>query len=104
MLFQFFRLVEQINNDRLTIKEAAASIAGLMTDCEHLSLLQGEWDLARHLSDKKAMPYPASVVRRLGVPGFHITDGSRQPFFTEYPCPLARAASFDTSLEELIVR
>jgi hypothetical protein len=74
----------------------------LMTDCEHLSLLQGEWDLTQYLSDKRAMPYPASVVSRLGVPGFHITDGSRQPFFTESPCSLGKAASFDTQLEGLI--
>lgn len=103
MLTHFFRLVAQVNNDEITIEDAAAILSSLMTDDEHLALLQGNRSLTQYLSDNKASPYPASVVSRVGVPGIHIVDGVRQAFFTEFPSPLGRAASFDCHLEELIV-
>ncbi|KAH0384671.1 glycoside hydrolase, partial [Aureobasidium melanogenum] len=99
---QFFRLVYQINNGVTTLDEAAASLSDLMTDDEHLALLQGNRSLTQYLSDNKASPCPASVISRVGVPGFHIIDGAKQSFFTEFPSPLGRAASFNTQLEELI--
>ncbi|THV94844.1 glycoside hydrolase [Aureobasidium pullulans] len=102
MLTHFFRLVAQVNNDEITIEDAAAVLSSLMTDDEHLALLQGNRSLTQYLSDNKASPYPASVVSRVGVPGIHIVDGVRQAFFTEFPSPLGRAASFDCHLEELI--
>ncbi|KAI4724132.1 glycoside hydrolase [Aureobasidium sp. EXF-10728] len=102
MLTHFFRLVTQINNGETTLEEAAALLSGLMTDDEHLALLQGDKSLPQYLSDNKASPYPASMVYRVGVPGFHIIDGAKQSFFTEFPSPLGRAASFNCQLEELI--
>ena len=103
MLPQFSYLVDQVTADETTIEQAAATLAHSMTDDEHLALLQGNWFLTQYLSDNKASPYPASTVPRVGVPGFRIIDGSRQSFFTEYPSPLGRAASFNCQLEELIV-
>lgn len=103
MLTHFFRLVTRINEGSTTLDEAAASLYDLMTDDEHLALLQGNKSLTQYLSDNKASPYPASVISRVGVPGFHIVDGARQSFFTEFPSPLGRAASFNCQLEELIV-
>lgn len=100
---QFFRLVTQINNGDIKLDEGANLLSGSMTDDEHLALLQGERSLTQYLSDNKASPYPASVIPRVGVPGFHIVDGAKQSFFTEFPSPLGRAASFNTQLEELIV-
>ncbi|KAK6003656.1 hypothetical protein QM012_009427 [Aureobasidium pullulans] len=102
MLAQFFRLVYQINDGQSTIDEAAAVLSSLMTDDEHLALLQGNRSLIQHLSDNKASPYPASVLPRIGVPGFHIVDAPRQSCLTEFTSPLGRAASFNPHLEELI--
>ncbi|KAH0369266.1 glycoside hydrolase, partial [Aureobasidium melanogenum] len=98
----FLRLVNQINDGVTTLEEAAASLSDLMTDDEHLALLQGNHSLTQYLSDNKALPSPASMISRVGVPGFHVVDGTRQSFFTEFPSPLGRAASFNTQLEELI--
>jgi beta-glucosidase len=103
MHLRFYRLITQINNHETTVEEATKTILDLMTDDEHLALLQGNWFLTQYLSDNKASAYPAAVVSRLGVPGLHVVDGSRQSFFTEYPSPLGRAASFNLRLEELIV-
>ncbi|CAD0111171.1 unnamed protein product [Aureobasidium uvarum] len=102
MLTHFFRLVTQINNAETTLEDAAALLSSLMTDDEHLALLQGNKSLTQYLSDNKASPYPASVISRVGIPGFHIVDGAKQSFFTEFPSPLGRAASFNCQLEELI--
>ncbi|KAG9945174.1 glycoside hydrolase, partial [Aureobasidium melanogenum] len=99
---QFFHFVNQINDGLTTLDEAAASLSDLMTDDEHLALLQGGRSLTQYLSDNKASPCPASVISSVGVPGFHIVDGAKQSFFTEFPSPLGRAASFNTQLEELI--
>jgi hypothetical protein len=103
MLTQFFRLVTLINDGDTTLDDAAAMLSDFMTDDEHLALLQGNRSLTQHLSDNKASPYPASVVSRVGVPGLHFVDGAKQSFFTEFPSPLGRAASFNCQLEELIV-
>jgi len=103
MLTHFFRLVTQINDGETTLDDAAALLSGLMTDDEYLALLQGNRSLTQHLSDNKASPYPASVISRVGIPGLHFVDGAKQSFFTEFPSPLGRAASFNTQLEELIV-
>ncbi|KAI5243048.1 glycoside hydrolase [Aureobasidium subglaciale] len=102
MLTHFYRLVTQINNSETTLDDAADLLSGLMTDDEHLALLQGNGSRTQYLSDNKASPYPASVVSRVGVPGLQYVDGSRQSFFTEFPSPLGRAASFNCQLEELI--
>lgn len=104
MLTYFFRLATLVNNGDTTLEQAVDAICHMLTDDEHLALLQGGWSLTRYLSDNAASPYPASAVPRLGIPGFHIVDGVRQYNFTEFPSPLARAASFNSRLEERIVR
>ena len=50
-------------------------------------------------------PFPAMVLKRLGIPGFYFSDGPRGVVIggaTAYPVSMARGASFDLELEERI--
>lgn len=108
---QFFRAVMQALDGATSTDVAAATLYDLMEDDERLAMLQGDWSLSRylsqrHLTDDTSVPYPASALPRIGVPGFHFVDGPRGSMVgcsTEFPSPSNRAASFDCLQEQLIV-
>ncbi|HEX9260728.1 MAG TPA: glycoside hydrolase family 3 N-terminal domain-containing protein, partial [Acidimicrobiales bacterium] len=90
--------------------EQARALVGLMTPEERLWCLDGDvpfWagmiDLAQggyHLRT-----FPAAAVPRLGIPGFEFSDGPRGAVIgpaTCFPVSMARGATFDPELEELI--
>ena len=79
---------------------------------EKLAMLDGDtpfWggmaDIALRDSSHRR-PWPAGVVRRLGIGGLHFVDGPRgvtlEGGATTFPAPIARGASWDVDLEERI--
>ena len=81
-----------------------------MTLPEKLGCLDGDTPFWPGLIDMSSGGYythtwPAAVVERLGIPGFHFADGPRGCVVgnaTAFPVPMARGASFDPELEEQI--
>ena len=81
-----------------------------MTPAERLRLLAGYQDFYREMLDSngpRRIPplYSAAAVPRLGLAGFHFTDGPRgvaRGVSTCFPVAMARAATFDYSLEERV--
>ena len=87
---------------------AAASLIERMTDAELLWLLDGDsprralplipWRLSRR-------PFVAGAVPRLGIPGIRFSDGARGVVIgasTAFPVAMARAATWNTRLEEQV--
>ncbi|MCP9786642.1 beta-glucosidase family protein [Cyanobium sp. N5-Cardenillas] len=79
---------------------------------EKLCLLDGDtpfWgglaDIALHDASHRR-PWPAGVLRRLGIAGLHFVDGPRGVVLeggaTTFPAPIGRGASWDVDLEERI--
>jgi beta-glucosidase len=82
--------------DRLTVHERLQLLSGDGT------LLRGVRAMAR---DDEPAPYVAGAVPRLGLPGIRATAGPRGVALgraTDFPVPIARAASFDPALEERV--
>ena len=88
-----------------------ALLAELTLD-EKLGMLDGDtpfWtgmvDTIRHDAQHQH-PWPAGVVRRLGIGGLHFVDGPRGVVLeggaTTFPAVIARGASFDVDLEQRI--
>ena len=90
----------------------AAAIVRAMTIDELLECVDGDLDAWPGLIDMAAggyheHPFPAAVVPRLGVPGFHFADGPRGCVVgdsTAFPVSMARGAAFDPDLERRIGR
>lgn len=92
-----------------SMAEARALVDSMTLD-ERLACLDGGspfWagitDIG-HLGHHKR-PFPAMVLKRLGIPGFYFSDGPRGAVIggaTAYPVSMARGASFDLELEERI--
>jgi beta-glucosidase len=88
--------------------EAAEQLIDRMTDGEILGLLDG--DSPRLLLPLIPMllgrrPFVAGAVSRLGIPGIRFSDGGRGVVIgasTAFPVTLARAATWDPSLEERV--
>jgi beta-glucosidase len=88
--------------------EAAERLIGRMTHRELLGLLDG--DLPRLLLPFIPMlharrPFVAGAVPRLGIPGIRFSDGGRGVVIgasTAFPVTMARAATWDSSLEERV--
>jgi beta-glucosidase len=87
---------------------AADQLIGHLTETELLGLLDGDsprrilafipWLLGRR-------PFIAGAVPRLGIPGIRFSDGARGVVIgasTAYPVTMARAATWDPSLEEQV--
>jgi beta-glucosidase len=88
--------------------EAAEQLIERMTDGELLGLLDG--DSPRLLLPLIPMlhgrrPFVAGAVPRLGIPGIRFSDGARGVVIgasTAFPVTIARAATWDPSLEERV--
>ena len=89
--------------------EARALIAQMSTE-EKIHCLDGgvpTWDGLRDIGSGgyHHRPFRACFVPRLGIPGFHFSDGPRGVVVgtgTAFPVSMARGASFDVGLEERI--
>ena len=88
----------------------ARGLIAQMTVEERLHCLDGGAPVAGGLSDMSRggyhrRPFRACRVERLGIPGFHFSDGPRGVVVgpaTAFPVTMARGASFDVELEERI--
>jgi beta-glucosidase len=92
-------------------EQARTLLDGLSLD-EKLGLLDGDtpfWgglaEIAFHDASHRR-PWPAGVMRRLGIGGLHFVDGPRGVVLeggaTTFPAPIGRGASWDIDLEERI--
>ncbi|MGA2838114.1 MAG: glycoside hydrolase family 3 C-terminal domain-containing protein [Acidimicrobiales bacterium] len=91
--------------------EARALVASMTVE-EKLGCLDGDTEFWSGIIDMVAggyhsHPWPAAAVGRLGVPGIRFSDGPRGCVIgaaTCFPVSMARGATFDPDLEELIGR
>ncbi|AMM19457.1 glycosyl hydrolase [Frondihabitans sp. PAMC 28766] len=100
--------VSAVRRGALPANDAAASLIDQMTDRELLGLLDGD-------SPRRALPlipllltrqpFTAGAVPRLGIPGIRFSDGARGVVIgasTAFPVTMARAATWNPSLEEQV--
>ncbi len=92
-------------------EEASAELFGQLTERERRWLLDGDtpvWPgLLSMVKHYNVEPIVAGAVERLGIPGIRFTDGPRGVVMgasTCFPVPIARAATFDVTLEEEVGR
>jgi beta-glucosidase len=84
---------------------AADELIDRMTDAELLGLLDGDapwWQLPLIPLLLGRRPFVAGAVPRLGIPGIRFSDGARGVVIgasTAFPVTMARAATWDPSLE-----
>ncbi len=96
--------------DGADLATEAGKLAALLTDDELLGMLDGDVPFWAGLIDMANGGYhqhtwPAAAVPRLGIPGFHFSDGPRGVVIgnaTCFPVPMARGATFDPELEHEI--
>ncbi|MGF6832376.1 beta-glucosidase [Paenarthrobacter sp. TE4293] len=104
----FDEAVQAVRTGGLTADEAADQLIDRMTDGEILGLLDG--DSPRVLLPfipalLGRRPFVAGAVPRLGIPGIRFSDGGRGVVIgasTAFPVTIARAATWDPSLEERV--
>lgn len=102
-------LAQQAPTGRDAADRFADDLLARLTDDERLGLLSGDdplvaglAEMARHYNGR---PIPAGAVPRVGLPGVRFTDGPRGVVMyrsTAFPTPMARAATFDPTLEERV--
>lgn len=100
--------IRAVRAGELDADEAADQLIDRMTDGELLGLLDG--DSPRLLLPFIPMllgrrPFVAGAVSRLGFPGIRFSDGARGVVIgasTAFPVTIARAATWDPSLEERV--
>ncbi|MBT2586343.1 beta-glucosidase [Arthrobacter sp. ISL-95] len=100
--------VRAVRAGGITADEAANLLIGRMTDKEILGLLDGDsprllLPFIPILLDR--VPFVAGAVPRLGIPGIRFSDGGRGVVIgasTAFPVTIARAATWDPSLEERV--
>jgi len=93
-----------------SLTEAAATLCSALTPEEKLSMLDGDvnfWEgrIRALTMGQSSRTFPASVIPRLGIPGFDFADGPRGVGLgtaTCFPVSMARGASFDPVLETAI--
>ncbi|MFM8794682.1 MAG: glycoside hydrolase family 3 protein, partial [Acidimicrobiales bacterium] len=91
-------------------RDEARTLVGMMTTEEKIHCLDGgvpTWEGLRDIGSGgyHMRPFRACWVPRLGIPGFHFSDGPRGVVVgsaTAFPVSMARGASFDVDLEERI--
>lgn len=105
----FDDLVAQARTGQTTAADAAVALVDMLTDEELCWLLDGDVavlpGLRRMASGYGTEPFIAGRVDRLGIPGVRLTDGPRGVAAgegTSFPVPIARAATWDTALEQCI--
>ncbi|MET4538737.1 beta-glucosidase [Arthrobacter bambusae] len=100
--------VRAVRGGGINADEAANQLIGQMTDQEILGLLDGDsprllLPFIPILLDR--VPFVAGAVPRLGIPGIRFSDGGRGVVIgacTAFPVTIARAATWDPSLEERV--
>ena len=100
--------VRAVRTGELTADAAANQLITMMTDGEILGLLDGDsprlvLPFIPILLDR--LPFVAGAVPRLGIPGIRFSDGGRGVVIgacTAFPVTIARAATWDPSLEERV--
>lgn len=101
-------VVEGVRAGALDADAAADQLIDRMTDTELLGLLDG--DSPRRLLPLIPVllgrrPFVAGAIPRLGIPGVRFSDGARGVVIgasTAFPVTMARAATWDPSLEERV--
>lgn len=96
--------------DGANAREEARALIQQMTQEERLHCLDGGSPFWAGMKDMSTggyhmRPFPACRVPRLGIRGFHFSDGPRGVVIgpaTAFPVSMARGASFDPELEERI--
>ena len=91
-------------------RDEARALVAMMTTEEKIHCLDGgvpTWEGLRDIGSGgyHMRPFRACWVPRLGIPGFHFSDGPRGVVVgtaTAFPVSMARGASFDVDLEERI--
>lgn len=98
--------VRAVRADELDADAAADLLIDRMTDAELLGLLDGDSPRRLLLFIPLLLgrrPFVAGAVPRLGIPGIRFSDGARGVVIgasTAFPVTMARAATWDPSLEE----
>ena len=102
----FAAAVDAVRRGHQSVAEAAAALAGRLTDDELLWLLDGDLTMLRGITGMSqrynSVPFAAGRIDRLGIPGIRFTDGPRGITLgtsTAFPVALARAATWDPELE-----
>ncbi len=105
----FAAAVDAVRRDHQSLTDAAAALAGRLTDEELLWLLDGDLTMLRGLTGMSqrynSVPFVAGRIDRLGIPGIRFTDGPRGVTLgtsTAFPVALARAATWDPELERAV--
>lgn len=101
--------LQRVRDGADPVVEAAALVA-MMTRDEKVHCLDGGVPYWAGIADIYSggyhrRPFRAARVERLGIPGFHFSDGPRGVVVgpaTAFPVSMARGASFDPELEERI--
>jgi beta-glucosidase len=100
--------VRAVRAGELGADEAADQLIDRRTDGEVLGLLDGDsprWLLPLIPMLHGRRPFVAGAVSRLGIPGIRFSDGGRGVVIgasTAFPVAIARAATWDPSLEERV--
>ena len=105
---EYDEAVRAVRAGTLDADQAAGQLIDRMTDREVLGLLDG--DSPRRLLPiipvlHGRRPFVAGAVPRLGIPGIRFSDGTRGVVIgasTAFPAAIARAATWDPSLEERV--
>jgi beta-glucosidase len=102
--------VEQIRAERATPEDVAEQLLDRLTEAELRGLLDGDvsrLQLAKLPAMMASGPITAGAIPRLGIPGIRFSDGPRGVVMgrsTAFPVTMARAATWDPELEELVGR
>lgn len=100
--------VRAVRAGEIDAEAAAERLIDGMTDVELLGLLDGDspaWVLPLIPLLLSRRPFVAGAVPRLGIPGIRFSDGARGVVIgasTAFPVTMARAATWDPSLEEQV--
>jgi len=105
----FGPLAERQPLDEADLEHEVNALVDQMSVKERISLLSGDDPLLAGLNEMvnwyNRRPIPAGVLPRLGLPGIRFSDGPRGVVMyrsTAFPSSMARAATFDPSLEARI--
>jgi beta-glucosidase len=106
----FEQAADRVAEGTTTAHDEAKALVARMTLDEKLWCLDGDLEAWPGLFDMMqggyhAHTFPAAVVERLGIPGFHFSDGPRGCVIgpkTCFPVSMARAATWDVDLERRI--
>ena len=102
----FGPLAEQQPVDEVNLEREVDGLVDRMTLRERISLVSGDDPLLSGLAEMAKVynrrPIPAGALARLGLPGVRFSDGPRGVVMyrsTAFPSSMARAATFDPSVE-----